>query len=122
MHNGPSTIPRRHPQSATVLQHAIDIAKLARPIVAVIQRKDSDLASQLRRAISSVALNLAQAQGNSGGNGRVRYERSALGSLYEAQAGVQLAVAWGYVSWSAVAEVFSSVQRRGGRVFGLVRR
>ena len=110
-----------NPQSSTVLQHAIEIAELARPMVAVIQRRDSDLASRLRRAVSSVALNLAEAQGNSGGNSRVRYE-SALGSLYEAQAGVQLAVTWGYVSQNAVAEVLGSMNRLGGRVFGLGKR
>jgi four helix bundle protein len=110
-----------NPQSSTVLQHAIEIAELARPVVAQVQRRDNDLASQLRRAISSVALNVAEAQGNSGGNSRVRYE-SALGSLYETQAGVRLAVAWGYVSPGVVAEVLGSMHRLGGRVFGLVRR
>ena len=110
-----------NPQSSTVLQHAIEIAELARPVVAVIQRKDHDLASQLRRAISSIALNVAEAQGNAGGNSRVRFE-SALGSLYEAQAGVRLAVAWGYVSQAAVAELLASLTCLGGRVFGLGRR
>jgi four helix bundle protein len=110
-----------NPQSSTVLQHAIKIAELARPLVALVQRRDPDLASQLRRAISSIALNAAEAQGNSGGNRRVRYE-SALGSLYEAQAGVQLAVAWGYLTQGAVAEVLASMNCLGGRVFGLARR
>ncbi len=110
-----------NPRRSTVLEHALEIAELARPLLAVIQRKDRDLTSQLRRAISSIALNAAEAQGNAGGNSRVRYE-SALGSLYEAQAGVRLAVAWGYFSQAAANAVLESMHCLGGRVYGLVRR
>ena len=118
------------PQSSTVLEHAIEVAELARPVVALVQRRDSDLASwffnhssasQLRRAISSIALNLAEARGNAGGNTRVRYE-SALGSLYEARAAVLLAVAWGYASRASVASVLGALDCLGGRVFGLAKK
>ena len=110
-----------NPRRSTVLEHALEIAELARPLLAVIQRKDRDLTSQLRRAISSIALNAAEAQGNAGGNSRVRYE-SSLGSLYEAQAGVRLAVAWGYLSQAAANAVLESMNCLGGRVYGLVRK
>jgi len=103
------------------LEHAINIAELARPLVETIQRKDRDLASQVRRAVSSIALNAAEAQGNAGGNSRLRFE-SALGSLYEAQAGIRLAVAWGYFSQSAAVEVLESMNSLGGRVYGLVKK
>jgi four helix bundle protein len=109
------------PQSSTVLQHAIEVAELARPALALVQRRDCDLASQLRRAIASIALNVAEAQGNAGGNTRVRYE-SALGSLYETRAAVLLAVAWGYASRSVVAELLGSLDALGGRVFGLAKK
>ena len=107
-------------QSTSVLEHALQIAALAGPLVEAVKRKDRDLASQVRRAISSVALNLAEAQGNAGGNSRLRFE-TALGSLYEAQAGVQLAVAWGYVTQAAANELLEAMNRLGGRVFGLLR-
>jgi len=110
-----------NPRRSAVLEHAIEIAELARPLVAIIQRKDRDLASQLRRAVSSIALNAAEAQGNAGGNSRVRYE-SALGSQYEAQAGVRVAVAWRYISEASANEVLESLHSLGGRVFGLCRR
>jgi len=74
-----------------ILEHALEIARLARPLVEAIQRRDRDLASQVKRAINSIALNAAEAQGNAGGNTRVRLE-SALESLYEAQAGVRFAI------------------------------
>ena len=58
----------------SILEHALEVATLARPLVEAIQRKDRDLASHVRRAVSSIALNVAEAQGNAGGNSRVRYE------------------------------------------------
>jgi len=110
-----------NPNGTSLLEHALEIATLARPVVEIIQRKDRDLASQVRRAVSSIALNAAEAQGNAGGNTRVRLE-SALGSLYEAQAGIRLAVAWGHVSQATANEALASLHRLGGRVYGLVRR
>ena len=119
-----------NPQSCTILEHAISIAELARPLVDAIARKDRDaeewskdhdLASQVRRAISSIALNAAEAQGVGSGNARVRFE-SALGSLYEAQAGLRLAIAWGYFSQAAASAALESMHCLGGRVYGLCRR
>jgi four helix bundle protein len=121
MHSPNSTLVLRPFLSVTILEHALEIATLARPLVEGVQRRDRDLASQVRRAVSSTALNLAEAQGNAGGNTRVRLE-TALGSLYEAQAGVRLAIAWGYISQAAANEVMASMHRLGGRVYGVVRR
>ena len=94
---------------------------LCRPVVEAVQRKDRDLASQIRRAVSSVSLNLAEGFGNGRGNSRLRFE-SALGSLYEARTGVRVAVAWGFVGADAAQAVLQSMESLGGRVFGLVRR
>jgi len=80
---------------------------MARPLVEAIQRKDRDLASQLRRAISSIALNVAEGLGNTAGNSRLRFE-TARGSLKEAQAGIRVAVAWGYVSDVAATPLLES--------------
>ena len=105
----------------SILEHALEVARLARPLVEAIQRRDRDLASQVKRAINSVALNSAEAQGNAGGNTRVRLE-SALGSLYEARAGIRLAIVWGYVTQAAANEALASMNRLGGRLFGLLRK
>jgi len=103
------------------LEHALEVITLARPLVEAVARKDRDLGSQLRRALSSVALNIAEASGNQAGNARLRYE-SARGSLYEARAALRVALAWGYVSEEGARSVLESMNELGGRVFGLARR
>lgn len=110
------------PLSSTLLEHALTVAELARPLVEAIQRKDRDLASQVRRAVNSIALNVAEAHGAAGsGNSRLRFE-SALGSLYEARAGLRLALAWGYFSQSAAAPALDAMDRLGARVYGMTKR
>ena len=61
-----------------------------------IERRDSDLARQMRRAAASVALNTAEAMGNTAGHKRQRYQ-SALGSAREVVACVDVAKAMHYV-------------------------
>ena len=60
----------------------IDIARDAGAAAKVIARQDGDLARQLRRAASSIALNVAEGSGVHGGNRRQRYA-TALGSARE---------------------------------------
>ena len=109
------------PLSYSVLEHALIIVERSRPLVEAVQRKDRDLGSQLKRAISSIALNIAEGYGAGYGNSRLRFE-TARGSLNEAQAGIRVAVAWGYVSSAAASEVLASMHSLGGRVYGLVRK
>ncbi|MDC3962460.1 four helix bundle protein [Polyangium jinanense] len=75
-----------------VLAMAGDAASIAERI----ERKDSDLARQMRRAMHSVALNAAEGMGNHAGNKRQRYS-SALGSAREVLACVQVAQAMRYI-------------------------
>jgi four helix bundle protein len=117
MHNPPSSTLK----DSTPLEHALAVAALARPLVETIQRKDRDLASQVRRAVNSVALNLAEGHGVASGNARLRFE-TALGSLYEARAGLQLALAWGYFTQSAAENALASMRRLSARVYGLSKR
>ena len=83
-----------------LLEQVITIIERARPFAAAVHRKDRDLASQLVRALNSIALNTAEGFGSQAGNARLRFQ-SAHGSLYEAQAALQLAAAWGYISTTA---------------------
>jgi len=66
------------------------------PVVRAIEAHDRDLARQLRRAASSVALNIGEGSGSSGGTRRERY-RNALGSARETGSCLDVAMAFGYV-------------------------
>ncbi|MCB9618124.1 MAG: four helix bundle protein [Sandaracinus sp.] len=78
------------------LQLAYDLIAALPELVRAVARHDRPLADQLRRAAQSIALNLAEARGHTGGNRRLRLQ-SALGSAYETQTALRVAQAWGYV-------------------------
>jgi four helix bundle protein len=75
----------------------IEVLRGLRPVLAVIETHDKDLARQLRRAASSIALNVSEGSGCHGGTRRERY-RSALGSARETGACFDVAMACGYVA------------------------
>ncbi len=107
--------------SQELLDRIITIITGARPLVEAVGRKDRDLESQLRRALSSVALNLAEGFGCHAGNARLRF-RTALGSLYEARAALRVAGAWGYLDGASANRVVAELDSLGARLFGLARR
>jgi four helix bundle protein len=87
-------------------------------VVEAIARRDRDLSSQVRRAMSSVGLNLAEGFGTAAGNARLRFE-TARGSLCEAHAGIGIAIAWGFVSADVAAPALAAIDALGARVYGL---
>ncbi len=89
--------PTRPTSPFVVLEVSLEAISLLRPVVLRVARLDRDLASQLRRALSSVSLNIAEGDGSSGGNRALRFS-TALGSTREARAALRVAVAWGYVA------------------------
>ena len=109
------------PLQRQLLDGVLQIIAQARPLVDSINRRDRELASQIRCALSSVALNLAEGSGLTAGNERLRFS-TALGSLYEARAGLRVAAAWGYVSADDCTGVLSASDRVCARIFGLNRR
>ncbi len=75
---------------------ALETVKSLAPAVKEITAHDPDLGRQLRRAASSIVLNIAEGAGPRGGNSRLRF-RTAFGSTRETLAALELAAAWGYV-------------------------
>jgi len=104
-----------------VLEHSISCITIARPLVECVARRDRELGSQLRRALSSVVLNVAEGYATEAGNSRLRFE-TARGSLCEARAALRVAIAWGYLSPESAREALEGLHVLGGRVFGLARR
>jgi four helix bundle protein len=73
----------------------VETIGLLRPAIERIERKDPDLGRQLRRAASSIALNVSEGSYSRGGNRQVRYH-SALGSARETLACLEVATVLGY--------------------------
>ncbi len=67
-----------------------------RPLVGPIRRHDRSLADQMKRAASSILLNVAEAEYSDPGNARARLFNAA-GSANETLAALEVAEAWGYI-------------------------
>ena len=74
----------------------LEALQLLRPVIVEIEKHDRDLARQLRRAATSMALNCCEGSGSRGGTRRERYD-NALGSARETGGCVDSARALGYV-------------------------
>ena len=87
-----------------VQQKALQAAAGVQPLLPIIRKRDKDLFDQVRRAMNSVVLNIAEAEGNDPGTARARFA-SACGSAKEVRAGLQLAAAYGYVGQTRLAKL-----------------
>ncbi|MBX3275804.1 MAG: four helix bundle protein [Sandaracinaceae bacterium] len=76
---------------------SLKAARLVGPVAKSIGRSDPDLARQLRRALCSVHLNLAEGMDARGRNRPLRYQ-SALGSANECIAALEVAEALDYIA------------------------
>ena len=74
----------------------IDVLTQLRPVLAQVRMRDSNLEDQMRRAATSVVLNIAEGSGSRGKIRTVRYS-TALGSARETVACLEIAAALGYV-------------------------
>jgi four helix bundle protein len=83
-----------------VYEQAMKVVRMVAGVAEGIGRHDRDLLGQLKRAASSVPLNIAEGLGNKGGNRELRFH-TALGSAREVAACVDVAVAFGYVGHDA---------------------
>jgi len=89
---------------------ALEMVRQLREPVAVLVRRDPDLAQQLRRAAASVPLNLSEGRRRQGKD-RLHLWRVAAGSADEVVAGLRVAEAWGHVSPDAIAPALRSCDR-----------
>ncbi len=80
------------------------------PVIAQVRRHDKALADQMRRAASSVPLNIQEGSHSRGGNRAARYQDAA-GSAAEVRAALQVAIAWGYVTADSCQEADALLDR-----------
>ncbi len=74
----------------------LEVVRGVRPVIEAIEKRDPDLGRQMRRAASSVALNISEGMHSRGRNRQVRYH-SAMGSMRETLACIEVGEALGYV-------------------------
>ena len=94
--------------------HALDVTLLflsaLADIDAQLMRRDPDLARQLRRAGSSIALNLAEGRKRVGRD-RLHCFRIAAGSADEVTAALDVALAWAAISGTQRAALDAGLDR-----------
>jgi len=74
----------------------LELVKDLGPVNGEIERRDGDLARQMRRAASSVALNVSEGMYSRGKNRGARYH-TAMGSMRETLSCIEVGTALGYV-------------------------
>ena len=83
-----------------IYRDALLLVRDMRETVTKIAHHDADLGKQLRRALTSVPLNIAEGEWRRNGNARARLE-TAMGSANEVRAILETADAMGYVNADA---------------------
>lgn len=104
-----------------VQQLSYEAIEALRPLVSRIRDKDRSLADQLMRAASSVALNIAEADGLETGNRRMRY-LTALGSAKESRAALRVARGWRHVGVAEADVADALLDRIAAMLWKLTRR
>jgi len=97
---------------------SLDLVRLLRPLLPAIKDHDPDLADQIRRAATSVVMNLAEGSGRRGKE-RAYHYRIARGSVQEVRSGLEAADAWGYVDKPRLAEASHLAHRIAGMLWRL---
>ena len=93
-----------------LLELSLALIRLLKRLIAKVAVRDRDLANQLRRAASSVPLNIAEAR-RRGGRDRAHLFRVALGSAAEVAAALEVAVGWDYLDRAEIAEALAALDQ-----------
>ena len=97
---------------------AREIIRNLRTVVERIRRHDADLARQLKKSASSIALNVGEGERRQGRDATYHFTVAA-GSAKETQSNLLCAEAWGYVSAEDIAPALRHLDRELGLLWGL---
>jgi four helix bundle protein len=98
----------------------LDLIRALRPLCEQIARSSADLADQLRRAATSVMLNIGEGVRRTGRDKKRAY-RIAAAEAQEVRAALEAAVAWGWVDDAAVAAARALADRVARVTYALAR-
>ena len=101
-------------------EDAVKLLRMCRAVWEAIGRYDRDLMRQLRKCVTAVPLNIAEAQHRKGGHARERLG-TAYGSCRELKACLEVAAAAGYVAWSDVDAAWRLADSVCARIYRLRR-
>ena len=99
---------------------SMKMVKSVAPVIQAVARKDRALADQMRRAASSVPLNVAEGSRRNGKDRKHSY-RIAAGSAHELRTAIRVAESWGYVDAQSVGPVDALLDRELALLWGLTR-
>ena len=104
--------------------HAFDVSlemiAAIKPVIQRVAQRDRKLADQMRRAASSVPLNISEGSQRAGRD-RQQHHRIAAGSARELRAALRVAQLWDYIDDSAVESVDGVLDRELALLRGLTK-
>jgi four helix bundle protein len=92
------------------LEVSLDLVRSLRRPLERLRSRDRSLCDQVRRAASSVPMNLAEGRRRSGGD-RLHHFRIAAGSAEELRTALRVALAWGDLQPAEVSEALRLLDR-----------
>ena len=102
-------------------QHLVlDLIRALRPLCEQIARQSPDLSDQLRRAATSVMLNLGEGVRRTGRDKKRAY-RIAAAEAQEVKVALEVALAWGWLDEASVASLRALADRVGRVTYALAR-
>jgi len=104
--------------SLVVHDLALELVCSLRPLIPAIARRDRNLAGQLRRAATSVVLNIAEGEDCDPGTKRARLH-SAAGSASETRSALKVARCWRSVSQDQAQDSLALLDRMLGMLWRL---
>jgi four helix bundle protein len=93
-----------------VLEVSLQVVRQLRPASARLAKTDPALFDQIRRAASSIALNIAEGRRRVGKD-RLHLWRIAAGSADEVRSALRVAEAWGQIDGREIADVLVLLDR-----------
>jgi four helix bundle protein len=104
-------IPNRTPNLQwDVFQATLELIRSLRVPLSQLSTKDADLVGQIRRAASSIGLNLSEGKRRTGKD-RLHHWRIAAGSAEEVRGSLLVGEAWGHIDPKAVAPSLELLDR-----------